>query len=111
MLCYKCKKELSSSFAFSCVCEHCFTYQHSCLNCQHYSQGKHNDCKIPEADLISDKEKGNRCEYMQARILEQSSSIEKDKKQAENDFHALFGEDPPEKNEKTAKEKFDDLFK
>ncbi|MCH1430127.1 MAG: hypothetical protein L7U87_05125 [Chlamydiales bacterium] len=111
MECYKCQKELSTSFSFSCLCEHCFSYQHCCLNCKHYTPGKHNDCNIPEAELCVDKESGNRCEYMQVKGSEAIGEEKTKDAQAKSDFFALFGEEAPEDdNSKSAKERFDDLF-
>ena len=70
MSCFHCKNEIPVpevsgrvSVAFRESCPKCGTDLHICLNCNHYDQGSHHECRESSAEWIRNKEKANVCEY------------------------------------------------
>lgn len=45
------------------ACTACGAELHCCLNCRFYSPGMHNDCAENQAEPVSDKARGNFCDY------------------------------------------------
>jgi hypothetical protein len=65
MHCFNCRKEvtlISNKVGFRAVCEFCDADLHVCKNCRFYSSEKSNDCLVPNAEYVKDKEKNNFCE-------------------------------------------------
>ena len=103
-ICAMCRKKVSieGKVSRASTCPHCGAYLHSCVNCKFYSPGKHNDCKEPQAEYVSDKRSSNFCDYfvfnesrsndLDFNKASSESSIEKDKKNARDRFDKLFGE-------------------
>lgn len=95
MICWKCKKEINvSQVSRSTECPLCGADLHSCKECRHFSSGSHYDCKETVDELITDKEKGNFCDYFQVNTsltagAAGGSSKADDAKKA---FNALFGD-------------------
>ena len=92
-ICYNCKKEIEieGKVGREELCPHCGAYLHCCLNCRFYDEYAHNKCKEPRSEWVSDREKGNFCEYFQFK----DSALEKDKdrrkREAEKRLKKLFG--------------------
>ncbi|MGH7897189.1 MAG: hypothetical protein ACREQQ_04505 [Candidatus Binatia bacterium] len=62
--CHRCGAELARErVGVRDVCEKCGAYLHCCRNCEFYEPGAHNDCREPNAELVSEKEGGNFCDY------------------------------------------------
>ncbi len=72
--------------SFRAVCERCNAALHCCQNCQFYKPGHSNDCAIPNAETVSDRQANNFCEEF---------SINKN----------------PSKKNTIARNRFDNLFK
>ena len=98
MICWKCKKEISvEKIGRTEECPLCKADLHVCRACEFYESGAHNDCRESSAEYVSDKERGNFCDYYRiSKALAQgtgaSGASEKDKAKAAKDaFNALFG--------------------
>lgn len=65
MHCYSCGAEIATGrrVDFRAECPSCGKDAHVCVNCALYDPGAYNKCREPQADWVSDREKGNRCEY------------------------------------------------
>ncbi len=50
---------------FRDACDQCGADLHACLNCKFYESGAHNDCREPEAELVVEKDRANRCEWFE----------------------------------------------
>ena len=48
---------------FRDVCPHCHTDLHACRNCAHHDPGAYNECREPNAERVSDRERANRCDW------------------------------------------------
>ena len=44
-------------------CEACGVDLHICRNCTHHDRSAYNECREPNAERVSDRERANRCEY------------------------------------------------
>ena len=97
MICWKCKKEISlEKIARSDECPLCHADLHVCKMCDFYESGAHNDCRESSADMVTDKERSNFCDYFRpSKELvagQGQGDAGKDKAAAARDaFNALFG--------------------
>jgi hypothetical protein len=63
-VCHRCGTEVQRErVGVREVCGGCGGYLHSCLTCELYAPGAHNDCREPLSEIVADKEAGNFCEY------------------------------------------------
>jgi len=114
MICWKCKKEISlEKIARSDECSFCHADLHVCRMCDFYESGAHNDCRESSADMVTDKERSNFCDYFRVkrdcRVKPDNDMIFKSDnenssvipgldpgiskaEQARNAFNALFGD-------------------
>lgn len=65
MICHACKQEVKFEEKISRTeeCPHCGADVHSCLNCLNYDRSAHNQCREPQAEWQSDRERANFCDY------------------------------------------------
>ena len=101
MICWKCKKEISlEKIARSDECPLCHADLHVCKMCDFYESGAHNDCRESSADMVTDKERSNFCDYYRvgkkwiASPAASNDGVGGDDKAAaaRNAFNALFGD-------------------
>ena len=101
MICWKCKKEISlEKIARSDECPLCHADLHVCKMCDFYESGAHNDCRESSADMVTDKERSNFCDYYRvgkkwiASTAASNDGAGGDDKAvaARNAFNALFGD-------------------
>lgn len=46
-------------------CPSCSRDLHSCKNCRHFDPGVHNQCREPNSEWVTDRERSNFCEFYQ----------------------------------------------
>ena len=99
MICWKCKKEISIEKPVrSDECPLCHADLHVCRACDFYESGAHNDCRENSADMVTDKERANFCDYFRASAAlgqaqgKQGASATDKASAARNAFNALFGD-------------------
>lgn len=67
MRCHACGFEVAIAsgdrVGFHDSCEGCRRDLHTCLNCAFYDPDAYNQCHETNAERVSDRERGNRCEY------------------------------------------------
>jgi hypothetical protein len=44
-------------------CERCSADLHACRNCAHHDPGAYNQCREPNTEWVSGRERANRCDY------------------------------------------------
>ena len=44
-------------------CAQCGRALHACVQCRHYDPHAHNKCREPQAEWVTDRERGNFCDY------------------------------------------------
>lgn len=61
--------ELASGerIAFRDCCPRCQSDLHACRNCGHHDSGAYNECREPNAERVSDRERANRCDWFAPR--------------------------------------------
>jgi hypothetical protein len=67
--CHRCGRELkvSSKVARADGCPHCHSDLKVCLNCALHDPGANNQCREPQAEWQTDKDKANFCEFFEFR--------------------------------------------
>lgn len=65
MQCAICKKdvEIGDKVYFRDECPHCAADLHVCKNCDFYDPYAAKECREPNAELVTDKERANYCDY------------------------------------------------
>jgi len=48
---------------FRAECDRCGADLHVCRNCALHDPGAYNECREPNAEWVSDRERANRCDY------------------------------------------------
>ena len=92
MICWKCHKETNIEKPVrGDECPLCHADLHVCKACEFYECGAHNDCRETSAEFVSDKERGNFCDYFRASTKEVTGAGGIDKAAAARDaFNSLF---------------------
>lgn len=68
LLCYRCGKEIGeNNLGRQDSCSACGADTRVCRNCQHHDRSYNNECREEQAPRQVEKEKGNFCEWFQAR--------------------------------------------
>ncbi len=98
MICWKCKKEIPVEKPVrSDECPLCHADLHVCRACEFYESGAHNDCRESSADMVTDKERANFCDYYRVKgALRQAQGPQQGGNggaaAARDAFNALFGD-------------------
>ena len=95
MICWKCKKEISIEKPVrGDECPLCHADLHVCRACEFYESGAHNDCRESSAEMVTDKERSNFCDYFRVGKKRIASPAARNDKAsaARNAFNALFGD-------------------
>ena len=93
MICWKCHKDINIEKPVrGDECPHCHADLHVCKACEFYESGAHNDCRETSAEFVSDKERGNFCDYFRASTkMGGAGNSGNDKAAAARDaFNSLF---------------------
>ena len=91
MICWKCKKEISIEKPVrGDECPLCHADLHVCRACDFYESGAHNDCRESSAEFVSDKERGNFCDYFRPSKKITTGGDKSKADAAKDAFNALF---------------------
>lgn len=95
MICWKCHKETNiDKPARGDECPLCHADLHACKACEFYESGAHNDCRETSAEFVSDKERGNFCDYFRPNLKiaagGENASGKSKADAAKDAFNALF---------------------
>lgn len=94
MICWKCKKEFlrDEKIVRTSTCPYCSADLHVCKACAFYEVGAHYDCHETIDECVTDKVRGNFCEYFSpSKTLSAKENDENEKqKSARVAFDALF---------------------
>lgn len=113
MKCHKCGQEWTTDKRVKLpgvkeTCLGCGSYLHCCLNCKFHDAAKHNECTVPNADWVVDKEGANFCDHFQFADAEADAFGAAKESQARSALDALFG-DTDEPSDASRLDKFRDL--
>ena len=66
--CFHCSQEMSFSDRIPLreECPKCSNDVHVCKNCAFYDPKSYNECREPQAEVVQEKDRSNRCDYFQA---------------------------------------------
>ena len=89
MICHHCQREVpvEGQVGIRDTCPFCGEALHSCVNCAFWNRPARR-CREPAAEWVSDREKGNYCEYF--RPATPPRGAVKDSKEAREAFERLF---------------------
>lgn len=93
MRCHGCGAERdlapSERIGFRETCEACARDLHVCLNCRFHDPAAYNECREPNAERVSDRDRANRCDYF-APGDPSASGAEDTRSSARSELDALF---------------------
>ncbi len=96
-VCHRCGRELQllAAVARTDSCPYCHSDLKCCLNCRFFDPGSNNQCREPQAEWQTDKEKANFCEFFEFRAtsalgLPGHGGAQSDQARARAAFDALF---------------------
>jgi hypothetical protein len=97
--CHHCGRELPLVAKISRTdgCPFCFSDLKCCLNCRLHDPGANNQCREPQAEWVSDKDKANFCEFFEYRevpALASSGDAPSDVRRARDALESLFSKKP-----------------
>jgi hypothetical protein len=72
------------------TCPKCGSDVYCCLNCSNYDESAHNQCREPQAEKVSVKDRRNFCEYFTLREGPGSSKAADKAAEARRKLEALF---------------------
>ena len=65
-VCWSCGAKLrGGDYQREGECPRCRKQTHVCRNCRFYEPGRPNDCQEPVAELVTDKQRANFCDYFE----------------------------------------------
>ena len=90
MQCALCQREvdIGDKVYFRDECLHCSGDLHICLNCEFHDPHASKECREPSAELVSNKERANYCDYFRPGGNDKSGSKAVD--DAKKQLDALF---------------------
>jgi hypothetical protein len=91
--CHHCGRELrvATKPARTDGCPHCHSDLKVCLNCRLHDRGANNQCREPQAEWVTDKDKANFCEFFEFRETSALAQPGAGTQGARDAFDALFG--------------------
>lgn len=89
VFCHHCGTELTFSdrVGLRAECDKCGGDAHVCKNCQFYDPKVYNECREPQAEVVMEKDRANRCEFFQPAGKRGETGIDAATK-AKNDMRA-----------------------
>ena len=95
--CARCGRELDRDLEIfrTTYCPGCRADLHTCTNCTFYQPGAHWDCRETISEEVTDKERGNFCEFFRFNETvrgRKSGGPNRNGAKAKSDFNKLFGD-------------------
>lgn len=93
------------------VCPHCGRDLHACVQCRHYDRYAHNQCREPNAEWVTDRERRNFCDYYALSPAGgKGAGVPDREKAARSKLDSFFTPGPPKPTAGEARSKLDSLF-
>ena len=93
------------------ACPQCGRDLHACVQCRHYDPNAHNQCREPQAEWVTDRERRNFCDYFQLNPAGKGSGVADREKAARSKLDSLFGSGASKPGPGEARSKLDSLFR
>jgi len=96
--CHFCGKTLDSKMRVvrEAECPGCGRDLHACVQCRHYDRHAHNQCREPQAEWVTDRERRNFCDYFSLHPSGQPGARADRAPSARSKLDALFKPKEPE---------------
>ncbi|MDQ7782949.1 MAG: hypothetical protein RDU20_08730 [Desulfomonilaceae bacterium] len=90
--CHHCgtRLEFSEKVFRNDTCTNCGSDVHCCLNCTEYDESAPNQCREPQAEKVSVKDRRNFCDYFNLREAKVASTTRDKAAQAKRKLEDLF---------------------
>jgi hypothetical protein len=93
------------------VCPSCGRDLHACVQCRHYDRYAHNQCREPQAEWVTDRERRNFCDYYALNPAGgKGAGVPDREKAARSKLDSFFAPGPPKPGPGEARNKLDSLF-
>ncbi len=89
--CPYCSNLVTLPIGRSTICPSCKKELHSCLCCEYYSPSSHWDCRENINDPVTDKERGNFCDFFMLKTKPTETKNTSKAEEARKKLEALFG--------------------
>jgi hypothetical protein len=92
MVCHACGSDIKFVGKISRTedCPDCGADIHCCLNCDNHDRSAHNQCREPQAEWVTDREKANFCDYFTPNTRKDAKSKKASRDAARSAFDNLF---------------------
>ncbi|HLQ66162.1 MAG TPA: hypothetical protein VK123_02910 [Candidatus Limnocylindrales bacterium] len=81
-------------------CPKCGRDLHACVQCRHYDRHAHNQCREPQAEWVTDRERRNFCDYFSLNPAGgRGAGVPDREKSARSKLDSLFKPAPPDSPE------------
>lgn len=92
MICHACGSEtkFQGTIPRTAECPACSADIHCCLNCDNYDRSAHNQCREPQAEWVTDRERANFCDYFTPNSLKGGSVKKSPREDLRRSFDDLF---------------------
>lgn len=91
-------------------CPQCGRDLHACVQCRHYDRNAHNQCREPQAEWVTDRERRNFCDYFTLNPAGKGSGAADREKAARSKLDSFFS-GGTKSGPGDARSKLDSLFK
>ena len=94
--CHKCRNELEFIVKVGIIvgrqdtCPHCGADLHCCKNCRFHDPAVHNECQIPDADFIRERDKANFCHQFEIAKLDGPPEVNDSEERARAKLDEVF---------------------
>jgi hypothetical protein len=78
------------------ACLSCGRDLHACVQCRHYDRHAHNQCREPQAEWVTDREKRNFCDYFSLHPIGQAGARPNRAQSARSKLDSLFKPKEPD---------------
>jgi len=87
--CYFCGSGFDGQIFRNTLCPSCGKEMKICMNCRHFEDAAHHQCREPQAEYVQDKLRANFCDYFSAGGSA-SRKGKSDEESARKTFEDLF---------------------
>ncbi len=96
MRCHGCQSGIAitagESVGFRAECEACGRDLHVCLNCAHHDPSAYNECREPNAERVTERDRANRCDDFRPGEDDGADPADDARAKAKAALDALFGD-------------------
>ena len=89
--CYQCGELIVSDYiSVRATCPNCGADLHVCLNCVFHDPMSYNECREPQSEMVSDRDRNNFCDYYRFKTERRENTPPNETELAKAKLEALF---------------------